>query len=913
MLVAMKFTPLRIAVLYFAIAIVWITTTDHLVEELLTDMDLLIVIQTVKGYFFVGFTAIFLYWMLKRFEGSLKSEQELQSKILSSIPVMIAVYRPNLSEITVNREFENVTGWSNSEFTSAEIVKKTHPNDKEEQNKVLEFMRHPDRRWEDFEITTRDGHKIQTTWTNVRLSDDMYLGIGLDITERKKIEEQLKRNEEWLQLTTTSSNIGLWEWHPKTGKAIFDETWAKLLGYTLEELQPVSEETWYELIHPEDLANYQKEMDKYFEGRAPIYECEARMKHKEGHWVWVLDRGRAVEWDEEGNPTRLVGIHLDIAYRKNIEERIETERRRFEIAANITSDVIWEWNPQTGELWWGEGVESVFGYKKAEYEGDPDFWKNHIAEYDKERVLKSMQRAEESNASSWSAEYDFIAANGSVKKIKDSAVILRDKKGSLNRIIGAMVDRTRETEYREALKHQSYRFEMIAKTTNDVLYEWNLKTDQVWWSEGWQTRFDYSEDEIESTLEWWTQKIHPDDREKVMKSLTETASINNEYWVEYYRIKNGKGSYSNVVDRGYFIKNDNGENEYMVGTISDITADVKAKEELKASEEQYRLLFEQNPIPMFIYDPETYAFSTANQAALENYGYTKEELLNMTVLEIRPKSGIEEVKRMVAKHRESDMSTFSETTHLTKNGKKLTVEIYSSGIFYKGKHQRLVIANDITEQRKAEERAISAIVEGEERERQRVAKELHDGLGQYLSASNMNLKSVYEDLDDIPENLSSAFKTGLEFLNHAISETRNISQNLLPKAIQDYGLELAAESLISHLRNNNDIEFFFYKKLDDVTISDSIQINLYRILQEALNNAIKHGNPTKIDVQLVYSDNEILMTVEDNGKGFDKDRVESGGIGIRSMKTRVGAMSANLDIVSNKGRGTIVSVVVPVN
>jgi len=150
-------------------------------------------------------------------------------------------------------------------------------------------------------------------------------------------------------------------------------------------------------------------------------------------------------------------------------------------------------------------------------------------------------------------------------------------------------------------------------------------------------------------------------------------------------------------------------------------------------------------------------------------------------------------------------------------------------------------------------------------------------------------------------------------LNYAISETRNISQNLLPKAIQDYGLELGIEALINHLRNNSDIQFYLYRNLNGVKIPENIQINLYRIAQEALNNAIRHAQPDSINVQLVYSEGEILFIVEDDGSGFEPDKITGDGLGLKSMKTRVGAMAANIDIVSNLGRGTLVSVVVPLS
>lgn len=907
----MKFTPLRISLIYLTFAIVWVLTTDWMVEFFLEGEDLIIKIQMIKGIFYVSVTALFIYWMVKSYEKTLKREQELQNKILSNIPVMITVYRPDLSKFSVNKEFEKVTGWKNRDVQNADIMDKIYP-DKEYQKSLREFMKKPDGNWKDVNMKTKDGVIVQSTWTNIKLSDKTQLGIGLDITKRKKIEEKLKKNQEWLYLTTTSSNIGIWEWYPQTGKIVFDEVWANLIGYTLDDLQPIDIEIWNRLVHPDDMHKLETKIDRYFSGESSIYECEVRMQHKKGHWVWILDRGQAVEWDDQGNPTRLVGTHVDITQQKNIEKRIDAERQRFEIASNLTSDVIWEWKPDTNRLWWSDGIESVFGFPPKEYKNNPGFWKKHIAEHDRERVFNSIMNAEDSRATQWTEKYDFIAADGSIRKIKDSAVILRNDDGSIQRIIGAMVDRTREIEYQEALHHQSYRFEMIAKSSNDVLYEWDLNSDRIWWSEGWQSRFNYQDKVILPSFEWWSKNIHRNDRRQVLNSLKEALNSNSEYWTEYYRFKNGDGSYSHVVDSGSFMKNNKGENEYMVGTITDITADVIAKEELKASEEQYRLLFQQNPIPMYIYDPVTLMFTAVNEAAEKKYGYSEEEFTKMSILDIRQNRDIEPVEKRIQKHPEEDRSAFSEWSHLTRDGKKLIVEISSSNIFYKGRNQRFVIAHDITDQRKAEERAISAIIEGEERERQRIAKELHDGLGQYLSASNMNLKSVYEDLEEIPDTLNSTFKAGLKFLKHAISETRNISQNLLPKAIQDYGLELAAESLTNQLRKSHKIDVYFYSKLDGIELPDKVQINLYRILQEALNNATKHANPTKIEVQIAYSEGEILMSVEDNGSGFDTNEINNHGIGIRSMKTRVGAMSANLDIVSNKDRGTIISVVVPI-
>ncbi|MGF1670570.1 MAG: sensor histidine kinase, partial [Balneolaceae bacterium] len=193
-----------------------------------------------------------------------------------------------------------------------------------------------------------------------------------------------------------------------------------------------------------------------------------------------------------------------------------------------------------------------------------------------------------------------------------------------------------------------------------------------------------------------------------------------------------------------------------------------------------------------------------------------------------------------------------------------------------------------------------------------IANELHDGLGQYLSAVNMNFDSLFEDVSTLGKSEKEQFKHGLDLLKQAMQETRNISQNLMPKAIDDYGLVLAVESLVDDIEKNTGIQFYFYENLEEVDIPYNIQINLYRIVQEALNNAYRHSKCKKIHIQLVHSNNDIILTIEDDGCGFDPKKVSKKGLGLNSMQTRTAAISGKMEIDSKSGRGTLVSVIIPV-
>jgi len=119
------------------------------------------------------------------------------------------------------------------------------------------------------------------------------------------------------------TNAGTWEWDVPSGTVEFNERWAEIIGYRLDELQPLSIDTWTSRAHPEDLQRSNDELQKAFEKKASAYECEVRMKHKDGRWVWVLDRGRVTEWSTEGRPLKMAGTHTDITDLKDYEKKLE--------------------------------------------------------------------------------------------------------------------------------------------------------------------------------------------------------------------------------------------------------------------------------------------------------------------------------------------------------------------------------------------------------------------------------------------------------------------------------------------------------------------------------------------------------------------------------------------------------------
>ncbi|MGM0623544.1 MAG: PAS domain-containing protein, partial [Campylobacterota bacterium] len=135
----------------------------------------------------------------------------------------------------------------------------------------------------------------------------------------KKLQLQNRRYESIIEGT----NVGTWEWNIQTGDVVFNQKWAQIIGYSLSELEPISIKTWMEHAHPDDLVRSDTLLQKHFNGELDYYECETRMKHRDGHWVWVLDRGKVTRWDKNGNPLLISGTHQDITLRKKSEKALQ--------------------------------------------------------------------------------------------------------------------------------------------------------------------------------------------------------------------------------------------------------------------------------------------------------------------------------------------------------------------------------------------------------------------------------------------------------------------------------------------------------------------------------------------------------------------------------------------------------------
>lgn len=198
-----------------------------------------------------------------------------------------------------------------------------------------------------------------------------------------------------------------------------------------------------------------------------------------------------------------------------------------------------------------------------------------------------------------------------------------------------------------------------------------------------------------------------------------------------------------------------------------------------------------------------------------------------------------------------------------------------------------------------------AVLEAEEKERVRIARELHDSLGQILSAAKMNVSAIDSHNEDDAKLMNNAKK----LIDDSVREVRNISHNLMPASLMDKGIEFALNELANKINDTGLLHIDLMITESEQRLDSSVEIAIYRIVQEVVNNMIKHSNANKVEVLLDYNTEKIYLSIKDNGVGFDTNTIEqSSGIGWKNIFSRVYMMNGDVQVNSQPGRGTLVNI-----
>jgi len=185
-----------------------------------------------------------------------------------------------------------------------------------------------------------------------------------DISQLKLTLQALSDERRRFEEIIDATHAGTWEWNIQTGRCVFNERWAEMFGYKLEELAPFNIETWASFCHPEDYEKSNQLLEEHFAGKRSHYECEVRMRHRDGHWIWIADRGRVVSRTADGKPLKMSGSHIDITERKQAEEIIKANEEQNRLLLESASSGIVGVNSQGRVTFANPAAASMLGYSR---------------------------------------------------------------------------------------------------------------------------------------------------------------------------------------------------------------------------------------------------------------------------------------------------------------------------------------------------------------------------------------------------------------------------------------------------------------------------------------------------------------------------------------------------------------------
>lgn len=265
---------------------------------------------------------------------------------------------------------------------------------------------------------------------------------------RRGLESALNNSEQRARLVIEGTGVGTWQWNVQTGETVFNERWANIAGYTLEELAPVSIDTWMGLAHPDDLIESEKRLKAHFSGSLENYECKSRMRHKLGHWVWVHDRGQVFEWTPEGEPLLMYGTHADITSEVQASQALKASRDEFAALVNNMPGVTYRCLPDEHwtMLYISGQADSVSGYSAEELIGNARISYADLIHPDDAPSLDEAIASSKARAEGWHLEYRIFHKDGSLRWVEERGNWVEGDAQYPQIMEGFIVDITREHE-----------------------------------------------------------------------------------------------------------------------------------------------------------------------------------------------------------------------------------------------------------------------------------------------------------------------------------------------------------------------------------------------------------------------------------------------------------------------------------
>jgi PAS domain S-box-containing protein len=616
----------------------------------------------------------------------------------------------------------------------------------------------------------------------------------------------------------------------------------------------------------------------------------------------------------------------------------ESEERFRQFAEN-SSDVFWILNAHTRQLEYLNPVyEKMFGESREPIMRDIERWTELIHPEDRERGADMLCRLVAGE--SITVDYRIIRPNdGAVRWIRDSGFPIRDQSGTINRVAGVLQDVTADRQRTKALEDSEARFRAVANLVPDLVWSTDENGAADWFNQRW---IDYTGQTIaRSAGDGWLMAMHPDDRSEVARKF-KAAITAGEPMRHEQRIGSANGESRWFLVQKKPLQDEKGRAIRWFAAATDIHELRTAWDDARESEERFRYLVEgAREYAIFMIDPSN-TITHWNVGAERVFGWTAEEAVGQSgqlIFTPEDRERKQEQKEIATALRKGTAP--DKRWHIRKDSTRIWVD----GVMHRVQDAKTgalrgfaKIARDATDLRRAQEKLEERVKERtaeltaayeklqaeiqqrsrleqevlliSERERRRIGQDLHDSLCQQLAATAFLLETQAHKLNKRNPAQAKCFSEAAHAVNDNVGLARDLARGLHPIELSTAGLGNALRELTYRACHSQHLNCRFIYPRPIRIRDDAVSLNLYRIAQEAVNNAIKHGKPTELTVSLTRKRSSLVLEVSDNGTGFSEKQCAK-GMGIDIMQHRANVIGGKLTVASRDGRGTTVTCTLP--
>jgi PAS domain S-box-containing protein len=722
-------------------------------------------------------------------------------------------------------------------------------------------------------------------------------GVLRDVTEQHLSEQRLRESEEQLRTALSAANMGVGLWELGAQELVLDERTAEIFGFGAGAGRyPVAE--LRQRLHPDDLPGVTRQTRLSLQNQLAFSLHVRVLRPTDNSLRYVRISGQAL-YDDHGQPSRVAGVARDITEFRRANLRLRESEERLRLALQSSATGVFEWSFETDELFWDERTQLIFGrpYEDRRLTFDAIRYAVHPA--DAASVTAALTRSIRDGVP-FELEHRIVRPDGEVRHVASSGQVQYDDDGKLRRLAGLVRDVTERRQAQEELGYKNRLLDHILSTIPVVLSRVAADGTLEEVVGAGLRRLGLADNAVagRNVFEAWPQ---------LTGYIQRLLAGEKVQFVGEPPPRHGEQVY--FQNYGFF------DEERQSGVLFgiDVTETHQANARLAADAAFLQGLVSNIQEGIMAFDAQLRV--TEWSYLMEQYLLVERgAVLGRPVFEALPAIDNPRYRDILARTLAGEAQTYYNVPFTLRPGQfdAAFVPLHDAGGAVAGV---LGVIRDVTERNRLMEEAtrlrlqrekevLSAIMHTQEDERKRIAEALHNGVGQLLYAAKLHLYN-----QPVEETHRAA---ALGLLNEAIKQTRTISFELTPNILEDFGLKTALEELCKRIPKQNLHVHLSVAELP-AGVSRLIETAVYRIVQELLNNVIKHAEAREAFVYVEPQGPQLHVSVEDDGGGFDVEAAlhKRGGIGLAGIRNRVSLLAGQLSLRSMPGRGTTITIELP--